>query len=340
MKKALQMKLIAIIAGAAVVIAGILLAVFYFSKNEDSYRSILIYELEGNADIEREETGTFAAAENLYLESGDRIKVLADSFMRLKLDNDKYIMVEENSILSIAASGSPEDSKTTIHLEEGAITNEIQNSLSPDSMYEVTTPNSVMAVRGTTFRVEILRDESGELYSKLSTFEGSVVCRLIYPDGTMDEEVSVDAGKEVIIHSNQDMTEYMSGPSDINFEELPLQTLNTLLDLMENGTEIIGITNTELKELIERLEHNGSPEETQKPEDTEESEDTEAADASANSETYTVTFLYQGTVFGTQSVRNGDKAVAPYLSPTASGTWDFDFTTAIHSDTAIEWRAN
>ena len=67
--------------------------------------------------------------------------------MRLKLDDDKYILVEENSILTIVAEGTKEDSKTAIHLEQGAITNEIQNKLNPNSSYEVTTPNSVMAVR-------------------------------------------------------------------------------------------------------------------------------------------------------------------------------------------------
>ncbi|MDE7063135.1 MAG: FecR family protein [Lachnospiraceae bacterium] len=337
MKKATLLKMIAIFVGAAAVITGILLAVFHFSKSADSYRSILIYELEGRADIERKGTGTFAAAENLYLESGDRIMVLAESFMRLKLDDDKYIMVEENSTLSIAAAGTKEDSRTTIHLEQGAITNEIQNSLSPDSMYEVTTPNSVMAVRGTTFRVEILYDKDGEVYSKLSTFEGKVVCRLIYPDGTMDEEVPVDAGKEVIIHSNQDLTEYLTDHSDINYEDISMETLYLLQELMENGTQIAGIDREELDELIHRLEGNESPEDSEEPEDTQQAENT---DASANTQTYTVTFVYQGAVFGTQSVQGGENAVRPRLSPTASGTWDFDFSIAINSNTTIEWKTN
>lgn len=340
MKKTTLYKMIAIFVGAAAVITGILLVVFHFSKNTDSYRSILIYQLEGNADIEREGTGTFAAAENLYLESGDRLTVLPESFMRLKLDDDKYIMVEENSILSIAAAGTREDSQTTIHLEQGAITNEIQNSLSPDSMYEVTTPNSVMAVRGTTFRVEILHDESGEIYSKLSTFDGTVVCKLIYPDGTMDEEISVEAGKEVIIHSNQTLTEYLAEPADINYEDLPLQTLYILLDLMDSGTQIAGIGSEELEELIHRLEDNSMTEDSEEPEDTQQSENTEDTNASANSKTYTVTFVYQGAVFGTQSVRSGENAIQPRLTPTASGTWDFDFSTAIDSNTTIEWKPN
>ncbi|MDD6069281.1 MAG: hypothetical protein PUC12_00485, partial [Clostridiales bacterium] len=134
------------IIGAAVIIV-IVVTVFFikgFSKTEDFYRSIQIYDLKGTATIEREGIGTMNAVQNLYLESGDRICVGEDSFMRLKLDDDKYIMVEENSILLIVAEGTKTDSQTSIHLEQGAITNEIQNKLNDKSAYDVTTPNSVM----------------------------------------------------------------------------------------------------------------------------------------------------------------------------------------------------
>lgn len=145
-------KIVIVIIGLAVLAAGILLTIHFLTKKTDSYRSILIYQLEGKAEIEREGKGTIAAASNLYLESGDKVKLDPNSSMRLKLDDDKYIMVEENSILSIRAEGSDKDSKTSITLEQGAVTNEIQNKLNGDSAYEVNSPNSIMAVRGTIFR--------------------------------------------------------------------------------------------------------------------------------------------------------------------------------------------
>lgn len=409
MQKVMLVKVIAALLGAAVVVGGIALAVT-LSHGTDSYRSILVYELEGTADIEREGTGTISAAENLYLESGDRVTVASDSSMRLKLDDDKYIMVEENSVLSVEATGSKEDSETSIYLERGAITNEIQNRLSDESLYEVTTPNSVMAVRGTTFRVEVYFDENGEVYTKLSTFEGIVVSRLILPDGTLGDEVPVEDGNEVIIHSNENITEYLLGPAEISYEDLPLQTLYVLKDLMQSGMELTGITSKELQELIETKEGVlasddteaavEDTEELEEPEETEEPEQTDNADSSAGAsgqeqtgeirqetdgggkqtetqqtpadktqkpadapqtpadttqkpgdtpqtppdtpqesdQTYTVTFMYQGQVFGAQTVKSGQKAAAPKLKPAADGAWDFDFSQSIDKDTTIEWR--
>ena len=106
MQKSKGMKMAALLCGAGVAIVAIVLVVGHFIKRQDSYRSILIYELEGSADIEREGSGNIRAAEDLYLESGDRLTVADNSSVRLKLDDDKYVMAEENSVLSVEAVGN------------------------------------------------------------------------------------------------------------------------------------------------------------------------------------------------------------------------------------------
>ena len=53
---------------------------------------------------------------------------------------------------------------------------------------------------------------------------------------------------------------------------------------------------------------------------------------------YEVTFKYNGKVFGTQTVKKGEKAEVPSLSPEASGSWNFNFDTPINRDTVIEWK--
>ncbi len=253
MEKTILIKAAAAVIGAAAVVTGAVIAVNRLSGNGDSYRSILVYEVEGTAQINRPSAGVMNAVENLYLESGDGLSVSADSFMRLRLDDDKYVMVEEDSAFSVEATGTKADSKTRINLIRGAIVNEIQNPLSAGSVYQVTTPNSIMAVRGTIFRVEILFDESGEVYTKLSVYGGKVVSRLIFPDGTMDDELSVEAGSEVIIHSNDTLTEYLRSAETIEYGSLPLQTLYVLRDIMDRGDVIQGLTREELEELIRKL---------------------------------------------------------------------------------------
>ena len=61
------------------------------------------------------------AYENLNLISGDWLNVLQESFMRLKMDQDKYLFIEEQSELSIIATGSEKDAKTNIQLEKGIV---------------------------------------------------------------------------------------------------------------------------------------------------------------------------------------------------------------------------
>lgn len=246
-QKTIAMKIAAAVIGAAA-ITGTVMVVRHMFGTKDTYRSILLYEIEGTAEIEREGTGKFNGTENLYLESGDQLIVEPESFTRLRLDEDKYVMVEENSAVSIEAAGTMEDSRTKLNLTKGAIINEIRNPLSAGSTYEVTTPNSIMAVRGTIFRVEVSYDESGEVFTKVSVFEGNVSSRLIYPDGTMEEEVLTGNGKEVIIHSNRELTEYLEEERDIKYDELPPDILHLIQEMMGEGEMTERVVREESKE--------------------------------------------------------------------------------------------
>ena len=264
--------LIGICAVAVVIVAavGILLS----TNKEEAYRSILVYEIDGNAVIERADVGSMNAAENLYLESGDRVTVAQDSSMRLKLDDDKYVMAEADTIFSVEAEGATENSKTKICLEQGAVTNEIQNPLSDGSSYETSTPNSVMAVRGTIYRAELYTDDNGEQNTKMCCFQGKVEMTPILPDGTYGEAVLVPAGSEMTVHSDGTADEVR----DIVYEELPEQALQNLRSMLENGQTMEGITLEELDQLIDRTADTGETSESS------ESEQTLLADAEDNSE--------------------------------------------------------
>lgn len=370
MQKRRMVVLAAILISVAIVVTGIFFAIHFFSNKTESYRSIQVYELEGSALIERNGMDAINVVENLYLESKDRVETKADSSLRLKLDDDKYIMVEEESVFHIEATGNKEDSKTSIFLEQGIITNEIQNKLSEKSYYKVTTPNSVMAVRGTIFQVKVFYDEKGEVYTKLSVFDGKVTTHLAYPDGTMDEEVQIEAGKEIIIHSNEEITEYLGEPSNIDYQDFSLRTLHYLQELIDNGASITGISQGELEQIIQNLKNEdeyendsetnvesgtesetetgtGTESETEPETESKTGEETKSdteskveQDAKTEPEKteYTVTFLYEGKVFGTQTVKKGQKVSRPKLNPTDKGEWNFDFSKVIEDDISIEWK--
>ncbi|MGN0437305.1 MAG: FecR domain-containing protein [Lachnospiraceae bacterium] len=290
-----------------VVIAVAVVLIVVLGK-KDEYRLVKIYELNGDASVTRENIGDMDAYQDMVLESGDTI-VLKSGEMTLKLDDDKFVYVEPETEFKLVASGNSANSKTSIELSYGAITNEIQNPLSDQSSYEVNTPNSNMAVRGTVYRVYTYY-EDGIRYTKVSVFDGKVDSLLKYADGTLsDSPVMIQKGNEILIYDDDKNTDYVGAPGPINYEDLPESVIRVLMHIIENGQDL-GITTDELNRYL-----NQGP-----------------------SGPFTVTFMYQGKVFGTQTVKKGEKVSKPTLSPAPSGSWDFDFSKEIKDDTTIEWR--
>lgn len=293
------------IAAIAVVIVAVIITVIVLLNKKDTYRVIKIYDVQGTVYVQRDGISDLEPYANMLLKSGDTIRVENGS-MTLKLDEDKYVYVEEHTEFSVVATGTSADSKTAIELKSGAITNEIQNKLSSESSYEVNTPNSTMAVRGTIFRVEVTYDEDGVCYTKVSVLEGEVSTRLVYADETVsDDEVMIDKGYEVIIYQDGENTDYLTEVSPIDYSKLPEF-------IREKFKDIIGEYKT--TETID-----------------DENEDNENAE-------YTVTFMYNGAVFGTQIIKSGNCASAPSLKPALSGKWDYDFSNPIVKDTVINWK--
>lgn len=287
-----------------VAIIGIAVGVLFLNK-EEGYRLIQVYQVNGEATIERENIGSMEAYENLNLISGDWVKTLSESFLRLKLDDDKYALLEENTVLEIFATGDDASSKTDIRLEQGAITVEVENKLNEDSSFEVTTPNSVMAIRGTVFRIATEEDEDGKPITKITIFEGKVTVQKKNEDGTVSEEVAIESGKEALIYKDNN-EEVLVILDEIDTSDLPLEVLEFLKEVIDGGHEII-FSAEEIVELIE----------------------------GSDNQVYTVTFMYNGSVFGTQQVKGGELASKPTLMPAPSGSWDYDFTTPINEDTII-----
>lgn len=340
------------------------------AEKEEAFRLIQVLEVSGSVSVERESIGVMDAYEGMRLESGDKITVATESWLKIKMDDDKYALVEPDSSLKLEASGSSADSKTVIHLQTGAISNRLEEKLSDASSYEVNTPNSTMAVRGTVFRVEVTINEDGVSISNVSVYDGSVATRLVYPDGTMDEEqeaVLLVDGTAAQIWGNDTLSRYVTTDAELELDDLRLKTLKFLQEAQEAGQDL-EISPKELEELIAALEQESGEEPTAPAEETvasteETTEPTEATTAPTTApnmpepttppateppateppatepSSFTVTFQYNGVTFATQIVPSNGRAEIPKLQPTASGSWNFDFTTPITQDTVIVWNA-
>ena len=296
-------KVVIIVSGIALV-AVIALVLFLTVFKKDAYRILKVFEFAGKGSVTRQDIGDIEPYSNMVLETGDTV-ALSEGEMVLLADEDKYIHLEEGTELVLNAAGSSESSKTTIELKSGAITNDIQNKLSEGSYYEVNTPNSTMSVRGTIFRVEVY-EENGIKYTRVSVFEGKVASRLVYKNGDVaDNEVSIEKGKEVLIYEDDKTVDYVSPPKDIDYSDLPDSVKEILKNALEDGRDL-DITKEELEKYL--------------------------------SSVVTVTFTYNGKVFDTQTISRGSKATEPTLAPAASGSWDWDFSKPVNSDTTIEWK--
>lgn len=334
-------------------------------EKEEAYRMIQVLEVSGTVSVERATMGAMDAYEGMRLESGDKITVGSESWLKIKMDEDKYALVEPASVLRLEASGSSADSKTVLHLEVGAVSSRLEEKLSEASSYEVNTPNSTMAVRGTVFRVEVAIDEDGVSISNVSVYDGSVATCLVYPDGTMDEEqetVLLVDGTAAQMWGNDVLSRYVTTDAELELDDLRLKTLEFLQEAQEAGQDL-EISPEELEALIAVLEQESGEEPTAPAEETvasteETTEPTEETTAPTTVPTtpkpttppatdppatepshYTVTFRYNGATFATQTVQRNKTAEVPKLQPSASGSWNFDFTTPITQDTAIVWSA-
>ena len=375
--------------GAAIMglLSGSALIISFGMKKEESYRDIKVMSIKGTATVERASVGSLDAYEDMKLESGDRLSVDSSSSLILSMDDNKYAMLEPGSSLTLEADGTRENSRTIIHLESGAVMNYLSEKLSEKSSYEVTVPNSTMAVRGTVFRVAIVYDEDGDSYTTVQVFDGIVGCRLVFPDGTIsEEEVQLAPGKEVLIHGDTEISEYVGDKGhDIDYTTLNRETLEFLLFCIDDGSDLC-LTREEVEELLRRLDQTEEPEESaevKKPAKTEKepavietpepvvpaveetpsssggssetSKDSPGNDDNQKShhsskkkpsssdeetKTYTVTFqTASGDVFCTQTVEDGKTASKPKLQPSASGSWNYDFTKAVTENIIIKWSA-
>ena len=288
---------IALVVIAAIVVGAILL----LGGGEDAYRTIKVYRTEGNAEVQRA-GDTIKPYENMLLENEDAVKTLEDSYLYLKLDDDKFLMAEPATSFKLIATGDSENSKTRIELAFGAVTIHVTNPLSDESSFEVGTGNSTMAIRGTSLRVSTNGAENAQ--TVVEVFEGKVSTQSIGADGNPSgDPVSVTAGESAAISDGK----VEKSEEGVQLPELSVEVLEFLKEGIENGNDV-GATRDEIDDIIENMQ-----------------------------KTFTVTFKFGDKVFATERVAYGQTAKRPTLMPSPKGEWDFDFSAEITEDITINW---
>ena len=78
-------------------------------------------------------------------------------------------MLESGSKVAFEKLGVIDSGKTRIKLERGSIVSEVVKPLSQDEEFVINTPNAVLSVRGTLFRVELNADKNGDIKADVMT---------------------------------------------------------------------------------------------------------------------------------------------------------------------------
>lgn len=235
----LKGKIIIGVASVVLVAAGVVTTVVL--TKDDTYRTIAIEELTGQSIVTDDKNNSQDAYKGMHLESGDSIIVKEDSNMTLLLDMDKYVFADEGTKFWVEATGNSEkaNTKTKIHLEEGSVLCRLDSKLGDDEAYEVETPNSVMSVRGTIFRMSIYQDENGENYTRIDVLEGAVKVDLHTEDGKKNgEEGTIEAGQSGLVHSNPEISEFVVGESDISYDDYSEPMSQFIVNTMDTGREL------------------------------------------------------------------------------------------------------
>ena len=250
-QKKTKLVLIALLAVVAVLLSTVFLA--HTTGENKGYRTISVVEVSGNVSVVKEGI-EYRAYPGLLLQEGHEIVTSANSYVRLVLDDDKYVKLESGSRLIFETVGLLGSGKTQMRLERGALVTEITNPLGTEEEFVVNTPNAVLAVRGTFFRVDLNQYDQGEITADVMTYGGLVASSRVLPTGEkVEEEVLIDAGYKATINMTKEDTHYVVDAQPITMDDISDEDLIDVYFAVENGHELF-VTTEEVKADLETRE--------------------------------------------------------------------------------------
>jgi|GEM_PF-5370906 len=185
-----------------------------------SGRTVVVEELNGTVSITGKDEEK-KAVKGEKLTSGNYVEVKEASDLTIKMDKDKFLYAEENTGFALKAWGKEGSSRTLIVLDAGSTLIRIDNKLKEDETFEVETPNSIMAVRGTEFKVNVFYDMDGVPVTEVNVTKGKVETAFVTESGR--ETIDLGAGESAVIYGEEKEAERYDSIDDVpgSFYEEP-----------------------------------------------------------------------------------------------------------------------
>ena len=211
----------------------------------ETARTVVVQETNGTTVVLDAKKASTNAYKGMHLVAGNDVTVQKISDLTMLFDMDKYMYAEESTHFWLSkASGSQEKSKTVIYLDEGATLNRIVNPLENGAVYQVDTPNSTMAVRGTVFRVEVREGKDGKIYTYLAVLNGAVKVELKTTEGKYNGvSETIPAGTAAAIRADETFSEFIGGSggkhtAPIDYAAFPAGTLRQIIAYIDDNEEL------------------------------------------------------------------------------------------------------
>jgi hypothetical protein len=180
--------LIVFIIGAVCIVIVLLIAVIAaMNWGGMKTRVVTVSEISGEAHFVRD-ARQYTVVKNAAIHSGDVITVEEGGRVRIKLDPDKYLIIEENSSLYIDFTDVQSKGAISVNLLYGSVISRVDNPIGERDLFVVVTPNGTAETKTAVFRTEFTYyEEYAEgLPAKITdveNFSGNIVLQL-YDDNS------------------------------------------------------------------------------------------------------------------------------------------------------------
>jgi hypothetical protein len=145
-------------------------------------RVVTVSEISGDAHFVRD-ARQYTVVKNASIQTGDVITVEEGGRVRIKLDPDKYLIIEENSSLYIDFTDVQSKGAISVNLLYGSVISRLDNPIGERDLFVVVTPNGTAETKTAVFRTTFTYyEEYAEgLPAKITDvedFSGNIVLQL------------------------------------------------------------------------------------------------------------------------------------------------------------------
>lgn len=163
-------------------------------------REIQVGSTGDRLEIVHADKSTQAAEPGALLKSDDGLRVGSDAELTLNADGNKQIYMQESSEIRLEASGTPENGKTRIHLEDGGILIRLEEPLAQGELFQIQTDGALVSIGQGVVRVSKVKD-----HTLIEVFQGAAEATLT----GSGKKTTAEAGEALLISTQGEKASFV-----------------------------------------------------------------------------------------------------------------------------------